>query len=192
MDNDKHLKKFFMDIYNSEDMYYDYVKGSIILDLPKYGKWHSEQRNKNSLFANYIIGNERLDNDSIILESALSGDLAVSNFLVNSKLVRISDFSKFKINKGTVGNLKGHYICNGYYSDTLEQIYQILNNGSFTVGICTEKKTKLFKEVKAHYNQLRDFLLRNGYITDVMESNIGSKNRIYLLTYDYYNQRTKK
>ena len=48
MDNDKHLKKFFMDIYNSEDMYYDYVKGSIILDLPKYGKWHSEQRNKNS------------------------------------------------------------------------------------------------------------------------------------------------
>lgn len=192
MDNDKHLKKFFMDTYNSEDMYYDYVKGSIILDLPKYSKWHSEQRNKNSLFANYITENERLDNDSIILESALSGDLAVSNFLVNSKLVRISDFSKFKINKGTVGNLKGHYICNGYYNDTLEQIYQILNNGSFTVGICTEKKTKLFKEVKAHYNQLRDFLLRNGYITDVMESNIGSKNRIYLLTYDYYNQRTKK
>lgn len=192
MESDKHLRKFFMDVYDNLDMYYEYLEGKAFLDPLKYSKWHSEQEHRNNLFAQCLKDNDRVNTDTFVLESALSGELSVSNFLGNNRLIMISDFDKFTLTKGQPGKVQMHYICNGYYSDTLEQIYQVLTCGSFSVGICTEKKTDLFREVKAHYRHLKDFLLKNGYVTEAIESNIGSKNRIYLLTYDYYNQRVKK
>jgi len=192
MNNELHLKRFFMEVYNNLDMYYAYLKGEVFIDCNTYSKWSSALERRNELFANTIKSYDRIKFNDIISESKLGDNLCVSQYFANKKIINISEFEKFKIEKSIVGNSTNHYICNGYFSDTLEQIYNVLDNGAFTVGICTEKKTDLFRNVVAHYNQLRDFLLKNGYTTSSIQTNVSSNNRVYLLMYDHKIKKRSK
>jgi len=85
-----------------------------------------------------------------------------------------------------------YYICNGCYKTTLQNIYKVLSKGAFTVGICCDKKTDEFRDLVKYYNELKDFLMRKGYHATSFESNLSSKTRIYLLSYDSkHNSRNK-
>ena len=192
MNNESHLKRFFMKTYNDIDMYYGYLKGDVFVDRNIYSKWASTLERRNELFAHILKQCDRVRFDDKIIESKLSNNSCVSQHFVNKAITNISEFQKFKIEKKNLGDSANHYICNGYFEDTLEQIYNVLNNGSFTVGICTEKKTELFRSVVAHYNQLKDFLLKNGYNTASIQTNVSANNRVYLLMYDHKIKKRNK
>lgn len=191
MSNDTYLRRFFIEVYNDPTMYEEYLNGRVFLNRELFSKWHKEINLKNESFARKIKEIERPGTKEIIMESALSKDLCVSKHFFNKKIVTVSDFGLSKIEEKPLGNLQEHYMCNGVFLDTLDNIYQVLNNGSFTVGICCEKKIELYKDVVAYYNKLKDFLLRKGYRTAALETNVNSKNRIYLLTYDSRTHKKK-
>lgn len=184
MGNIIHLKRFFMEVYNDPTMYNDYLAGNVFLNQELYAKWHQETVKRNELFARSIEEFDRIKPKQIILEEAISDELTVSEHLFRKKRVEVGSFERFEIEKGQAGNSPEHYICNGYFNDTLNYIYEVLNGGAFTVGICCEKKTELFKEVVSNYNKLKGFLLKNGYSTSSIETNTKGKNRVYLLMYD--------
>ena len=179
-----HLKRFFIEVYNDPSMYEEYLNGRVFINRDLYSKWFHALEKRNELFASTIKQYNRVGRKDIIVESQLSDDYSVGSYFNNDVISNVSEFGKFKIEKKQLGDDNNHYICNGYFIDTLEQIYKVLENGTFTVGICTEKKTDLFKDVVAHYNMLRDFLLKNGYNTSCIQTNVGSNNRVYLLMYE--------
>ena len=184
MDNELYLKRFFIETYNDESMYYEYLKGNVFLDRNLLSVWLKEMEIKNSVFASSIHDFKHFTNKKIIIETSLSNNLCVSKHFFNKSEATVGEFGKFKIERKPLGNSCNHYICNGYFIDTLEQIYNVLDRGSFTVGICAEKKTELYKDVVKHYGELKSFLLKNGYKTASLETNCGKKNRVYLLMYD--------
>lgn len=184
MDNELYLKWFFIEKYNDVNMYYEYLKGQVFLEQNLFNNWFKEMEIRNNTFAKSLRDFDRFNIRNTVIESALSDTLCVSNHIFNKSEKHISEFGKFKIERKSLGNSTNHYICNGYYIDTLEQIYNVLNKGAFTVGICMEKKTKLYSDVVKHYGDLRNFLLKNGYQTSSLEANCGKKNRVYLLMYD--------
>lgn len=189
MNSEMYLKRFFIETYNNENMYYEYLKGQVYLDYNLVSNWLKDMDMRNYFFSKSIESFNRLKPREIVVESALSNELAVSKTFFNKKEIIVSEFGKSKIEKKQLGESHNHYICNGYFNDTLEQIYNVLDKGSFTVGICAEKKTELYKEVVKYYGQLRSFLLKNGYTTAALETNCNSKNRIYLLMYDHQLKR---
>lgn len=185
MNNEAYLKLFFIETYNDENMYYEYLIGKVKIDYDLYTKWHKEMEQKNSTFFKSMKSFERTNYKDDLVESCLSDELCITKYFVNKKERHISEFGKFKIVKHPLGNASHHYICNGYFTDTLEQIYKVLENGSFTVGICGEKKSEIYKDIVKHYGELRSFLLKNGYSTSAIQTNCGEKNRVYLLMYDH-------
>ena len=184
MDKKTYLKRFFLETYNDISLYYDYLDGKAVVDHNEFRKWFKNIKIGNEVFANCLINFERLKFNDIVIESALGDCFSVSKLLHNPSIINIRDFTKFKIVKGEVGSSTYHYICNGYFDDTLEQIYNVLNRGSFTVGICGEKQNCLYQDVVDYYSKLRRFLLKNGYVTSALETNCDRKNRAYLLMYD--------
>ena len=66
----------------------------------------------------------------------------------------------------------------------MNQIYDVLSHGAFTVGICAEKRSEFYNSVVDYYGKLRNFLLNNGYSTSALEINCNSKNRVYLMMYN--------
>lgn len=183
---ESHLKRFFIETYQDESMYEDYLTGKAFLNREDYRKWYSKMKVRNSLFSDMLTEVHNI-NSRVVVESALSKHLAVSSSFFCKKEIIESDFGfpkiEAKINLKE-GNSKAHYICNGCFTNTLEQIYQVLSSGSFSVGICCEKKTDLFRETVQYYNQLKDILLKSGYNAFSIESNCSMNNRIYLLKYN--------
>lgn len=184
-----HLKRFFIEVYNNSKMYDEYLKGEVYIDQNIYYKWLLDIKKRNELFAETLNEFNRIKCRETIIESRLNNEYCVSEYFNNPVISDISEFGKFKIQQKKLGNSNGHYICNGYFKETLEQIYKVLDNGSFSVGICTEKKTSLFKDVVTHYNMLKDFLLKEGYQTSCIQTNVKSNNRVYLLMYDHKNKK---
>lgn len=184
MNNELYLKLFFIETYNSENMYYEYLKGQVALDNDLLNKWLREIEIRNYTFAQSLNDFNRFSIRNLIVESALSDEICISKKFFYKRERIISEFGKFKISHKIIGDSHNHYICNGYFLNTLEQIYKVLDNGSFTVGICAEKKTNLYQDVVKHYEKLRKFLLNNGYHASSLETNCGRKNRVYLLMYD--------
>lgn len=184
MNNELYLKRFFIEVYNDESMYYDYLNNKVFLNYDEFAKWHKDIELRNSMFANSIKEFDRIDFKDIIVESKLSEELNISKHFHNKSEGQVSEFGKFEIKSYPLGNDNKHYICNGYFTDTLEQIYKVLDKGAFTVGICTEKKTELFHDVVKYYGELRSFLLKSGYQTSALEVSCNSKNRIYMLMYN--------
>lgn len=179
-----HLRRFFIEIYDDPNMYNDYINGKVFLNRELYSKWHKEIQERNKIFAKSIKEINRPLSRELVVESALSENLTISEYLFRKSKVEVSDFEIPQISKIIPGNEKYHYICNGCFVDTFDKINQVLERGSFTVGICCEKKTKLFKEISTYYNQLKNVLLNNGYYARSFESNTNRKNRVYLLMYD--------
>lgn len=184
------LRRFFVEVYDDDGMYDDFLRGEVILDNEKVMNWTKTMRLRNREFATSIKDFNRVYPKTKIIESAIGDGLSVSEFLYNKSEVTTSDFGKFEIGKKTLGDDRSHYICNGWFLDTLDNIYKVLEKGSFTVGICCEKKTDLYRDVKTQYNKLKDFLMRNGYMAGSVEKNCGTKDRVYLLMYD--SMRNKK
>lgn len=187
----KYLKRFFKEVYNNEDMYNEYLEGRVFIDNEKLMKWFKDVEIRNKTFAEAINKFAHPNNSQKVFETSISETLSVSSKMFNKKEIEIGDFERFKICKKELGNSRNLYICNGWYSDTLDNIYQVLNKGCFAVGICCEKKTDLFRDVRTHYNKLKDFLLKNGYNAGSIEENTYSNNRVYLLTYDSFRQRRR-
>lgn len=178
------LQRFFVEVYNDNNMYEDFLKGEVFLDNEKLADWTKKMRLRNEKFASAIKDFNRIYPNSKVVESTLCDGLSVSDFLYNKSETKVSDFGKFKINKKTLGDDRYHYVCNGWFLDTLDNIYKVLEKGSFTVGICCDKTTDLYHDVKMQYNKLKDFLIKNGYVAGSVEKNIGSRDRVYLLMYD--------
>ena len=183
--NDSHLKRFFLEVYNDIDLYYDYLIGNTTINHDVYYKWYKDIKHGNEIFANCLINFNRIKWKDPIVESALADYFSVAKHLHNPSIINVKEFEKFKIEKQELGSSINHYICEGYFEDTLEQIYNVLDKGSFTVGICGEKQNCLYQEVVDYYSKLRHFLLKNGYQTSAFETNCNSKRRVYLLMYDH-------
>lgn len=182
-----HLKRFFWETYGDITMYEDYLCGDAFVNQELYLKWLKDVDNRNKIFAKSLSDFNRIHNKNIIIESALTSELTISKYLLvpsNNVNTVVSNFGSFQLKDESKNPTNNHYICNGYFIDTLKQIYNVLDNGSFTVGICAEKKTDMYREVVEYYGKLRSFLLKNGYNTSAIQSNVNSKNRVYLLMYD--------
>jgi len=184
MDNEIHLKQFFIEKYGDKNMYYEYLAGRISIDKDMYDSWYKDVEARNRLFSYQIKKHNRIFLGDTIVESKLCENLCVSKFFVNKCCSHIGEFGKFKIEKKRVGISNAHYICNGIYLDTLNQIYDVLSHGAFTVGICAEKRSEFYNSVVDYYGKLRNFLLNNGYSTSALEINCNSKNRVYLMMYN--------
>ena len=115
MDNELYLKRFFIEQYNDETMYYEYLKGNVFLDRNILSIWLKEMEIKNSVFASSINDFKRLNNKKIIIETSLSNNLCVSKHFFNKSEATVGEFGKFKIEKKSLGNSCNHYICNGLY-----------------------------------------------------------------------------
>jgi len=185
MENDIHIKKFFEDIYNEPTMYDGYKKGTVFLNHELYSKWYKEMSIRSESFAKAIREMDRPRTSEFVFETALSSNLTLSKSFPGKKEIEVKEFCMPKIETRPLGDDTHHYICNGCYETTLDNIYKVLNKGSFTVGICSEKKTDEFREIVKYYNQLRDHLMKTGYATASFESNISKRNKVYLLMYDY-------
>lgn len=192
MQDDYSIKRFFKEVYNDQDMYQEYLNHRVFVDNDKYFKWVKTINSQNKIFADEISDFKRGNFVSQIIESSTSKGLTVSEHLYLGHLnISEQPFDTPKIESKQLGNGKYHYICNGCYKDTLEKIYDVLNKGSFTVGICCEKKTDLYRDISKYYNQLKDFLVKKGYILGSIETNSVSNNRVYLLMYDSAKNRCK-
>lgn len=192
MNQNAYLKRFFIEVYNDIDLYYDYLDGKSVINHEIFSKWFKDTKLRNAIFANCLVNFDRIKWNDTIVESSLGDYFSVAKNLHNPSIINVRDFEKFKIEKKEIGNSISHYICNGYFNDTLEQIYNVLDRGSFTVGICAEKKTELYNDVVKYYGELRSFLLKNGYSTSAIETNCSGKSRVYLLMYNHKIKRVMK
>jgi hypothetical protein len=184
MENEIYLKKFFIDTYNDPNMYYEYLSGRLHIDRIAFSKWYSTMESRNASFLALIKNCNKINTNTNILETALSDNLTVTTPVYRNRVIEVHDIATPKIEMLDIGNETCHYICNGCYETTLQNIYQVLSKGSFTVGICCDKKTDEFRDLVKYYNMLKDFLMRKGYHASSFESNVSSKTRIYLLSYD--------
>lgn len=183
MDSDVLLKYFFKETYNDINIYNDYLCGKFLLDKTIYNKWLSNIDLRNNIFAQVLKNFDRIEWGATILESSLNKDHCVSKSFHNPSIISVNDFEKFEIKKHPVGDSKNHYICNGYYQDTLMQIYKVLDKGSFTVGISTYKNKELFDDIVNYYNKLKMYLLKNNYCTAAIQTYVAG-SKVYLLMYD--------
>lgn len=192
MNKELYLKKFFKDTYNNENLYETYLKGFFRIDPDLFSKWYKEMEIRNRLFLDKISPLRKVSPSSCILETALSQNLTVLTPLYRKRVTEVKEASFPKIEQLELGVGSHHYVCNGVYESTLQNIYNVLTNGSFSVGICTNKKTDEYRKIVKYYNTLKDFLMRHGYHVSSFESNNGSKNKVYLLMYDCEKNKTHK
>lgn len=190
MNIDFHMKKFFEDEYNDPNMYFDYINGKIILNYELYDKWYKAMKKRSASFYD-LANHSNLTPDIELFETTTTSDFAVTKFL-GHKRIELKEFMMPKIEERPLGGESFHYICNGCYETTLENIYKVLNKGSFTVGICCEKKTEEFRNIVKYYNELKHFLMMKGYSLFSYESNVSGNNRVYLLNYDSRKNKSKK
>jgi len=191
MEKEAYLKKFFMDIYQDPGMYLDYICGRINIDSAAFSKWYYSIERRNREFLYSISTCKCINFRSFIKETALSENLTVTTPIYKNRTIEISEMAMPKIEMLKPGFENYHYICNGCYETTLQNIYNVLSNGSFTVGICCDKKTDEYRDLVKYYNILKDFLMRKGYIATSYEANVSGKNKMYLLMYDSKKQNKK-
>jgi len=191
MKDNLNLKRFFMETYDEEGLYSKYLNKEFSLDKPLYLKWLKEKETQNMMFAQSMASFNRIVPNSHIVESSTGKELSIFKYLPIKSEIHLSSFvfSPSLIKKSALGNGTEHYVCNGYFENTLEEIYNILEKGAFTVGICSDSHTKLYREIVEHYKKLREFLLKEGYITSAVETNCNFKNHVYLLMYDHKTRR---
>ena len=58
--NDSHLKRFFLEVYNDIDLYYDYLIGNTTINHDVYYKWYKDIKHGNEIFANCLINFNRI------------------------------------------------------------------------------------------------------------------------------------
>ncbi|MBQ7136763.1 MAG: hypothetical protein IJO43_02145 [Bacilli bacterium] len=189
MDHLIHIKKFYEDVYHDPSMYYEYLSGKRTIDPMLYSKWYKEMEARRDPFVKFIMGGKKYNNHEFFFETALSKDLAVSRPYFINKSIEVKEFIIPRLEEMPLGDESFHYLCNGCYETTLENIYRVLNHGSFTVGYCGEKKTDEFKEIVKFYNMLKDRLMRKGFIASSMEESVSSKHKLYVLTYQSKNKK---
>lgn len=178
------LRGFLLETQNVPYFNEDYQIDKQYIDIALYDKWVNEYNFKNKIFAGIIAEYYKFNSRKKIVESALAEDLSISKYLYAKTQVIVSDISISRPKAKTLGAGNYHYICNGCYIDTLDHIYDVLKNGSFTVGVCGDKKSESFKEMVDYYNQLRELLLKEKYTVGAMECNHSSRTKAYFLTYD--------
>ncbi len=187
------LKRFFEEEHNDVKLYYDYLINKRFVNLYRYSVWLNTLDKRNSLFAEKVIEGNFINSDDIIIESAVSKEYCVSNYFNNEIIMRFAKeytipIGLFNTDKNSQ---KGNfcYICNGIYSDTLTRINQVLENGSFAVGISYPKHDKRYKEIIKYYNNLNMLLQKREIETDKIDDNCSNDYKIYMLK---YNSRNKK
>lgn len=184
MQNEYNIKRFLEEKFDEDDIYEQYLDGRVFVKPEEYLKWFKTLDRQNDIFADALKSFDAVSSNSIIVESAVHQEIAVCNHLrCKSITVNEVEFNRPKLEKKAHGNEKYHYVCNGVYNDTLTRIYEVLECGSFSVGICNDKKSELYKETVSYYKKLKDFLHREGYSVSAIETNCGTINRVFLMKY---------
>ena len=93
------LRRFFVEVYDDDGMYDDFLRGEVVLDNEKVMNWTKTMRLRNKEFATSIKAFNRVYPKTKIIESALGDGLSVSEFLYNKSEITTSDFGKFEIGK---------------------------------------------------------------------------------------------
>lgn len=99
-----------------------------------------------------------------IIELSNSRDYSVSSFL-DQRVISVigkdcESFTLQEIPLAEEKNLSGHFLSNGCYEETGEMLAQFLRQGSFTVGVCANKRSSYFKNLKKQYQMLYYQLLK--------------------------------
>jgi len=184
MQNEYNIKRFLEEKFDEDDIYEQYLAGRVFIKSEEYLKWFKALDHQNDIFADNLKASNVIGFNCVIIESAVSKEIAVCNHLKTKNItINEVEFNKPKLEKKSLGNDRYHYICNGIYSDTLTRIYEVLEHGSFSVGVCADKKSKLYKETVSYYIKLRDLLRREGYMASAVETNYGGVNRVFLMKY---------
>ncbi len=185
MEQDYCIKRFFEECYTDMNMYQEYLNKEAFINQEKYLEWLSELNERNKTFAEAISQLYLIRKKDEIVESVLSREMTSAEYLnVRTSVPIVREFIKPSTIPQSISNKHFHYICNGYYSDTLSRIYEVLNGGAFTVGICCDKKARLYKEIKSYYEKLKANLLTKGYVANNAEVNIDCY-KVYILNYRY-------
>ena len=119
----------------------------------------------------------------MIVESVLTKEYNVSNYLNNAMVIRCSN--EFKVPEANVNNSKKAsfcYICNGYYNDTLSRINQVLDQGSFNIGISSSKHKSFYK---LWLKNQKYHCLKN-YFSRLFSPPLAGKTRIFLFLHNFY------
>ncbi len=184
------LKRFFDEEYNNK-MYYEYLFKKAFVDYNRYLSWLNILDYRNKIFADIMQEEGFIDKNDLVIESCASRDYSVSNFLNNEISLRFEkEFNKplpIVISKSE----KPHnfcYVCNGYYSDTIARINQVLDRGSFVVGTASLKHNKNYKEIVKFYNELKRYLQKEKGHFETYNISVNSDYKVYMLT---YNAKTK-
>lgn len=116
-----------------------------------------------------------LEKDFLIETSKFNGN-AISNHFPNVKTIikEEDNFSKEIILPENFGYLMSHYVCNGVYEETLKYISYVMNYGTFSVGISSDRN-KLFdkklKDIYKYYEELETELKVRGIPFKKIEEN---------------------
>ncbi len=178
------VKRFIEETYQNPNIYYDYLLEKFFINYNDYSNWLNELDIRNKLFADLIIDSNCIATDDVIVESVLTKEYNVSNYLNNAMIIRCSN--EFKVPEANVNNSKKAsfcYICNGYYNDTLSRINQVLDQGSFNIGISSSKHKSFYKEICTYYKQLKNQLINAGYNINQYEETLHQDYKVYLLSY---------
>lgn len=189
MDMNVHIKKFFKDIYGDDTVYSDYLDGKIVLDKDLYEKWYKEMLRRKDCFFNLIKSTLYQYKNISCLETTLHKDFTLTNGAFNKKEIEIQEHSFPEIKELELGQDRKLYVCNGCYKTTLENIYKVLNNGAFLVGVCCNKNVEEYKETVEYYSRLKDFLMQKGYGVGSYESYLSGIRKSYVLTYNNHIKR---
>lgn len=136
----------------------------------------------NKLFAK--VARPFIPEEKEVIELASSQDYLVSSFLKQRRIPLLGyDSDSFALPEAPLReeeNLSGHFLSNGCYEETGELLAQFLRRDSFTVGVCADKRSSYFKNLKKQYRALYHQLLRSR--KDVAEeTKVDGDYRVYMI-----------
>lgn len=143
---------------------------------------------RNDLFANYLSCNGLVIPSDVLVEITkdVASSVSISECLQrNNKIISIPNSCNpsllFKDNDFLTEKDTPNFICNGVFSDVDKYVFEVLNRGSFNIGICSSKED-VFYGGKKFYKKLRGNLFAMG-IPVTEKEDVVDLGKIYLLSY---------
>lgn len=146
--------------YEEENCYVDVLYQTGRLHI--YHQWLEKLKKEHQLFLNAACFPDHFS--KFILEVSEDENYSVSSLLDQSRYVleaRRSDLC-YTLNRNIPldKRLNYHLISNGTYQEVSDLLPQVLDRGSFTIGVCLPKKDKRYKQESRQYKILYDRLLK--------------------------------
>jgi len=173
------MSRYILEIEKDSKLFKLFMNGSWYPNFDKYRRFiHKQERNNNS-FAKTISRYRLVKTNDHLLETVCSKDLdSVSSFLGKEATIIESGYGTIKCSS-VIPNTFGYpecYISNGIYHDTENIALNMVNRGSFVVGVCDNPNSIFYQQ---NINRIAEF------------RKILDKKKIKYKVYEHNNHRDK-